>query len=96
MPLKAGHHWPTSETPLNVVSLAGQWWANTECLLVSFVVLQGIQANIAKKPYIFVIFPLDSHMIAMSVFLCSTLKIMCIASDTSDFNTYQSQIFFKS
>ena len=27
------------------VSLAGRWWPNTECWLVSFVVLQGIRTN---------------------------------------------------
>ena len=60
------------------VSLAGGLWPNTECWLVSFVVLQGIGTNIAKRPYIFVILqcvcvgggggfrtpcpPLDPHM----------------------------------
>ena len=51
-----------------------RWWPNTECWLVSFVVLQVIWTNIAKKPYIFVILeggcgppappppPLDPHM----------------------------------
>ena len=38
------------------ISLAGRWWLNTECWLESFVRLQGIRTNIAKKPYIFVIF----------------------------------------
>ena len=50
------------------VSLAGRWWpankkfkldpsdkTNTECWLVSFVILQGIRTNNAKKPYIFMI-----------------------------------------
>ena len=37
------------------VSLAGRWWPNTECWLVSFVVLQGIRTNIAKNPMFFVI-----------------------------------------
>ena len=41
------HHRPASET------LAGRWWPITECWLGSFVVLQGIQTSIAKRPYIF-------------------------------------------
>ena len=64
---------PPAKRHINGVSLAGRWWPNTECWLVSFVVLQGIRTNIAKKPYVFVIFqggggsgppvpPLDSHM----------------------------------
>ena len=46
---------PPAKRHSNGVSLAGQWWPNTECWLVSFVVLQGIRTNNAKKPYIFVI-----------------------------------------
>ena len=34
--LKAGHHRPASETPLNGVSLACRWWPNVECWLGSF------------------------------------------------------------
>ena len=37
------------------VSLVGRWWPNIECLLGSFVILQGIKTSIAKKPYIPVI-----------------------------------------
>ena len=29
--LKAGHHRPASETPLNGISLACRWWPNVEC-----------------------------------------------------------------
>ena len=47
---------PPAKRHLNGVSLAGRWWPNTECWLVSFVVLQEIQTNIAKIPYIFVNF----------------------------------------
>ena len=47
---------PPAKRHLNGVSLAGRWWPNTACWLVSFVVLQGIRTNTAKKPYIFVIF----------------------------------------
>ena len=47
---------PPAKRHLNGFLLAGRWWPNTECWLVSFAVLQGIQTNIAKKPYIFVIF----------------------------------------
>ena len=43
-------------TTISGPSSAGQWNANIECWLGSFVVLQGIRASIAKKPYIFVIF----------------------------------------
>ena len=46
---------PPAKRHSNGVSLAGRWWPNTECWLVSFVVLQGIRTNNAKKPYIFVI-----------------------------------------
>ena len=54
--------------------IACRCWPNIECWIVSFVVLQGIRTNIAKRPYIFVIFqrggggsgppvpPLDPHM----------------------------------
>ena len=38
IPLKADHHRPASETPLNGVSLAGWWWPNSECWLGSFVI----------------------------------------------------------
>ena len=34
--LKAGHHRPASETPLNGVLLACRWWPNVECWLGSF------------------------------------------------------------
>ena len=50
VPLRAGHHRPTSETPLNGVSLACRWWPNIEFWLGSFVIFQGIWASIAKKP----------------------------------------------
>ena len=40
----------------NGVSVAGRWWPNIECWFGSFVIFQGIRTNIAKKPYIFVIF----------------------------------------
>ena len=56
MPLKVGHHWPASKTSLNGVLLAGQYWPIIECWLGSFVIFQGIRINIARKPYIFVIF----------------------------------------
>ena len=39
--LKAGHHRPTSETPLNGVSLACRWWPNVECWLGSFENFRG-------------------------------------------------------
>ena len=47
---------PEAKGHLNGVSLMGRWWPNTKCCLASFVILQGIRTNIAKKPYIFVIF----------------------------------------
>ena len=53
---KAGRWWPTSETPLNGVSLACWWWPNVECWLGSFWEFQGIRSSIAKKFYVFVIF----------------------------------------
>ena len=43
IPLKAGHHRPTSETPFK--------WSHG-----SFVIFNGIRTSIAKKPYIFLIF----------------------------------------
>ena len=41
---------------LNGVLLAGRWWPNIECWLVSFEIFQGIRTSIAYKTYIFVIF----------------------------------------
>ena len=41
IPLLAGHQRPASESHSNGVSLAGRWWPNTECWLVSFMVLTG-------------------------------------------------------
>ena len=38
------------------VLLAGPWWLNTDSWVVRFVSLQGIRINIAKTPYISVIF----------------------------------------
>ena len=49
---KAGHHRPTSEMPLNGVSLACWWWPNIECWLGSFWEFQGIRSSIAKKFYV--------------------------------------------
>ena len=46
-----GHHRPASEKPLKWRFVGGP---NTECWLVSLVVLQGIRTNIAKKPHIIV------------------------------------------
>ena len=43
---------PPAKCYCNDVSPAGRWWPNTECWLVSFVVLQGIRTSITKKPYI--------------------------------------------
>ena len=40
IPLKAGHHWPTSETP---------WWPNIEFWPSSFAIFQGIRTSFAKK-----------------------------------------------
>ena len=48
-PLKPGHHWPTSETPLNGVSLTCRWWPNIEYCLGSFVIFSGIWISIAKN-----------------------------------------------
>ena len=39
--LKAGHHRPASETPLNGVSLACRWWPNVECWLGNFENFRG-------------------------------------------------------
>ena len=47
MPLYADHRRPTSETPLNAFL-----WANIECWLCSFVIFQGIEPSIAKKPFL--------------------------------------------
>ena len=52
IPLKTGHQGPTSEMPLNGVTLACRWWPNIENWLGSFVIFQGIWTSIAKKPYI--------------------------------------------
>ena len=57
IPLLAGHQRPTSETPFKWRFAGGPMLAQHWMLakLESFVVLQGIRTNIAKKPYIFVI-----------------------------------------
>ena len=49
--LKAGHHRPASETPLNGVSLAVRWWYNIECWFGSFGILQVVRTINAQKPY---------------------------------------------
>ena len=50
MPLKMGHHWPASETPLI-------WrFAGVPKMAHHLMLAKGIQNNIARKPYIFVIF----------------------------------------
>ena len=46
MPLYEDHHRPTSETSLNAFLCA-----NIECWLCSFVIFQGIETSIAKKPF---------------------------------------------
>ena len=70
---------PSSPRQRNAISMAFRWRADGG-LTVIFVVLQGIRTNIAKEPYIFVIFqgggggpdllshPLDPHMSAPSLF----------------------------
>ena len=47
---------PLAKRHLNGVSPADQWWPCIQCWLGSSVVLQGIRASIAKKPYSLVIF----------------------------------------
>ena len=44
---------PQAKCHFNGVSLACRWWPNIECWLGSFVIVQGIRTNIAKKPFIF-------------------------------------------
>ena len=56
MPLKLAIIGPPAKRHLNGVSLAGRLWPDTECLLVSLLVLQEIRTNDAKKPSIIVIF----------------------------------------
>ena len=56
IPIKAGHHRPSSRTPFKWRLLAGRWWPNIESLLGGCVILQGIRTSIVQKPYIFVIF----------------------------------------
>ena len=47
---------PQAKRHLNGVSLAGRCWPNIECWPGSFVIIQGIQSSVAKKPNIFVYF----------------------------------------
>ena len=47
---------PPAIRHLNGVSLACRWWSKIECWLGSFVIFQGIETIIAKKPYKFAIF----------------------------------------
>ena len=56
MPLEWAIIGPPAKRHLNGVSLTGRWWPNTEYWRVSFVVLQEIRTNDAKKPSIIVIF----------------------------------------
>ena len=51
--LKAGHHWPTSETPFKWRFAGGPMMALHWVLpgLGSFVILKRIRTRIAKKPY---------------------------------------------
>ena len=44
---------PSAKRHLNGISLAGRWWPNTECWLVSFIALwfYRVSGPIAKKPY---------------------------------------------
>ena len=51
--LKAGHHRPTSETPLNGVSLACRRWPNIEYWVGSFVIFQGTWTSIDNESFIF-------------------------------------------
>ena len=55
-PTKAGNYQPASETPLKWCLAGGPIMAHIECWLGSFVILQGIQTSITRKPYKFVIF----------------------------------------
>ena len=67
--------------------MACRCWPNIECWIVSFMVLQGIRTNIAKKPYIFVIFqrgggsgppvpPLDPRMPFPFMYLANIPKVL--------------------
>ena len=47
---------PPAKRHLNGISLAFRCWPNNESWLGSFVFFSGDRTNIAKKPYIFVIF----------------------------------------
>ena len=64
---------PPVKRHLNGDALAYRWWSNIECWLGSFVIFQGIQTSIIKKPFTSVIFqgggwsrppapPLGPHM----------------------------------
>ena len=53
---KAGYHRPASETPLNGVSLACQWWPNVECWLGSFENFRGSGPVLLRNSIFFVIF----------------------------------------
>ena len=37
---------------IKCVSLAGGWWPNIKCWLCSFVIFQGIETSIVKKPFL--------------------------------------------
>ena len=49
--LKAGHHRPASEAPLNGISLACRCWPNVECWLVSFENFRGSGSVLLRNPY---------------------------------------------
>ena len=46
-PLKAGHQRQPAKHRFNGISLACQWWHNTECWVGSFVIIQEIWTSIA-------------------------------------------------
>ena len=58
IPLKGGHYWPASKTPLKW-DFAGKLimaQQSSQCWLGSFVIFQGIRTSTVKEPYSFVIF----------------------------------------
>ena len=56
IPLKAGHHGPASEMPLNGVLLVCLLWPNIECWLGSFTILRESRPVLLKN-LIFCDFP---------------------------------------
>ena len=75
IPLKADHHGPTSETPLNGVTLACGWWPNIEYWLGSFVIFRGSGPVLLRNPIFFCDFSRRRGSPSGSAHVFSVIKV---------------------